>query len=204
MKVGSISTPHFIKKIVVATPLLLSPITGGGIANYHAADIFEKTTPQEKIIMVHDENVLSPKIKVGKEYIRPTVIVDKSENELYLYDSKGYLKSSFSVGLGKKTTPTKIGLRKVVGIESYPYKNAPKQTKRHQFPNDYGPKVIVLGIVDPKTGEVTGFNGEFIHGTNKPESIGKNESKGCVRMNNEEVKQLATELEIGQYVLIRE
>ena len=102
-----------------------------------------------------------------------------------------------------KSVPV-AAIRSRADIENYPYSKAPKQTKRHQSPNDYGPRVIVLGIVDTKTGEIIGFNGEFIHGTNKPESIGKNESKGCARMNNDEVKELAAKLEIGQYILIKE
>ena len=48
------------------------------------------------------------------------------------------------------------------------------------------------------------YNGEFIHGTDKPESIGKNQSKGCVRLNNADVENLAEWLSVGQYVLIRE
>jgi lipoprotein-anchoring transpeptidase ErfK/SrfK len=204
MKVSSISTPKFIKSLIVATPLLLSPVTNVAIAEQPNKDTFEKTIEQKHLITVHDENALAPSIKVGKEYIKPTVVVDKSENKLYLYNAEGYLKASYSVGLGKKSTPTKTGLRKIVAIESYPYSKAPIQTKRHQFPNDYGPRVIVIGIVDTETGKITGFNGEFIHGTNKPESIGKNESKGCVRMHNNEVKELAKILEVGEYVLIKE
>lgn len=39
-------------------------------------------------------------------------------------------------------------------------------------------------------GEAVGQERYGIHGTNDPASIGKNESLGCVRMNNEDVEQL--------------
>ena len=204
MKVGSVSVSKFVKNLVVATPLLLSSVTHVAATEHPNRDTFERNNELKQVIMIHDENALAPNLKVGKQSIKPTVVIDKSENKLYLYNSEGFLETSYSVGLGKKTTPTRTGLRKVVEIENYPYSKAPKQTKRHQSPNDYGPRVIVLGIVDTKTGEIIGFNGEFIHGTNKPESIGKNESKGCARMNNDEVKELAAKLEIGQYILIKE
>ena len=57
---------------------------------------------------------------------------------------------------------------------------------------------------DEETGKITGSNGEFIHGTDKPDSVGKSQSKGCVRLNNADVENLAEWLMVGQYVLIKE
>ena len=204
MKVSSISTPKFVKNILISAPLLLSPISNIAVAEQPSKDTFERTITQENVIKIHDTNVLAPNIKIGEQSVLPSIVIDKSENKLYLYNSEGYLEKSYTVGLGKTTTPTVVGIRKIVKIESYPYSKAPKITKRHQSPSEYGPNVIVVGIVDPKTGEITGYDGKFIHGTNKPDSIGKNESKGCVRMNNEDVKELASQLKAGQFVLIRE
>jgi len=41
-----------------------------------------------------------------------------------------------------------------------------------------------------------------IHGTNEPDSIGKAESKGCIRMKNEEVAELYDFLVVGSEVKI--
>jgi lipoprotein-anchoring transpeptidase ErfK/SrfK len=46
-------------------------------------------------------------------------------------------------------------------------------------------------------------DGFGIHGTIDPESIGKAESRGCVRMHNSDVEELFDLLEIGSEVLIR-
>ena len=107
------------------------------------------------------------------------------------------------IATGKKTTPTDKGIKKITWFENYPYREAPAISKRRKAPWDYGPKVIVLGFVDEKTGEVTHFNGEFIHGTNKPESIGTHASKGCIRMHNEDILELVEQLEKDMYVVFK-
>ncbi len=50
------------------------------------------------------------------------------------------------------------------------------------------------------TPEAQGFG---IHGTDDPQSIGKDESQGCVRLRNEEVEQLFTWVSVGTKVEIR-
>jgi lipoprotein-anchoring transpeptidase ErfK/SrfK len=42
-----------------------------------------------------------------------------------------------------------------------------------------------------------------IHGTNRPSSIGKRVSKGCIRMYNRDVENLARYVGIGTPVIIR-
>ncbi len=50
------------------------------------------------------------------------------------------------------------------------------------------------------TPEAQGFG---IHGTEDPQSIGKDESQGCVRLRNEDVEQLFTWVSVGTKVEIR-
>ena len=117
---------------------------------------------------------------------------------------RGYLDDVYPIASGKSSTPTKPALKVITGIEEYDYKSAPKSTKRYKNPKDYGTHLLNLSIVDPKTGKIIGSDGQFIHGTFKPECIGKKVSKGCIRVNNDVIDMLAENLEIGQYVLIRE
>ena len=87
-------------------------------------------------------------------------------------------------------------------IETYPYKTAPAATKRRKSPKDYGPKLIGLKLINPKTGS-TWVNGEFIHGNNDSSSIGKYASKGCIRMDNEVIKVLSAQVKAGDVVIIK-
>ena len=142
------------------------------------------------------EAITSPTFTIMNEY-------QGAKNKLYHFAEDGSIIKEYDVATGKKTTPTDKGIRMVTWVENYPYRSAPAISKRRKAPWDYGPKIIVIGVVDEKTGEVTHFNGEFIHGTNKPQSIGTNASKGCVRMRNEDVKELAAQMEKGMYVVIK-
>lgn len=169
-------------------------------------DVFEhiemaKQVPKPKPLFNFGK--INSNVKIAGERKRATIVVDTDKNKLYHFAEDGSIIKEYDVATGKKTTPTDKGIRMVTWVENYPYRSAPAISKRRKAPWDYGPKIIVIGVVDEKTGEVTHFNGEFIHGTNKPQSIGTHASKGCVRMYNEDVKELAAQMEKGMYVVIK-
>lgn len=153
-----------------------------------------------------DKSVLacapSPKITVAGEKKNAAIVVDLSQNVLYHYNDKGEAVAAYLVASGKKSTPTDKGLRIVTHIESYPYKSAPAGTKRRRNPGNYGPRIICLETVNPKTG-ARGKTGEFIHGNSNPKTLGKYASLGCIRMDNEVIKKLAREIKRGAFVLIK-
>ena len=144
----------------------------------------------------------SPKITVAGEKNLAAIVVDLSQNVLYHYNDKGEAVAAYLVASGKKSTPTDKGLRIVTHIESYPYKSAPAGTKRRRNPGNYGPRIICLETVNPKTG-ARGKTGEFIHGNSNPKTLGKYASLGCIRMDNEVIKKLAREIKRGAFVLIK-
>ncbi|HIS83246.1 TPA: L,D-transpeptidase [Candidatus Scatenecus faecavium] len=141
----------------------------------------------------------SPKVELAGEPKNAAIVVDLSKNVLYQYDVNGKATCAYLVASGKKSTPTKEGLRIVTHVESYPYKSAPASTKRRRKPWDYGPRVICLDTIDPETGK-RGRTGQFIHGNANPKSIGKHASLGCIRMDNEIIKKLAKEVKRGDLI----
>ncbi len=187
---------------IITVPLIATSQTKN--TEQPVKDIFEKTetvppkgTTNDSIL----EFAPNPKITIKGEEKVATIVVDLNKNYLYQYDKNGTPKSVYLIASGKKSTPTDIGVRVVSHVERWPYKSAPTTTKRHKNPNDYGPRAIILLKLDPKTGN-TSPTGEFIHGNNKPESIGKYASKGCMRMDNEVIKTLSLQLNRGDIVLI--
>lgn len=168
----------------------------------------QKTSNTSKVLDKHDATVLanapSAELEIAGQKKNASIVVDLSENRLYRYDEEGKAFEVYSVASGKKTSPTSTGIRKVSHIETYPYDKAPAGTKRRKSPKAFGPNILILTTIDPKTGKDLGSNGEFIHGNNNPASIGTYASHGCVRMDNEVIKQLAKEVKAGSYVLIQE
>lgn len=128
-------------------------------------------------------------------------VVDTSKNILYKYNDKGQAVIAYSVATGAKNTPTHKGVNIITHTETYPYKQAPAHTKRRKNPGAYGPRIIMLNVLDPKTGERT-ENGEFIHGNCNPSSLGQNASHGCVRMDNDVIKELSNQVKAGELVKI--
>lgn len=147
-------------------------------------------------------NAPSPAFVLQGEKKKAAIVVNLSENVLYQYDEKGNAVEAFLVATGKNSTPTDKGLRAVTHVETYPYRGAPVRSKRRRNPSAYGPKIIMLETVDPKTG-ARGVTGEFIHGNNNPKSLGHYASLGCIRMDNEIIKKLAKQVKRGQFVLIK-
>lgn len=143
----------------------------------------------------------SPKVKVCGENKNAKFVIDLTENVLYTYDEKGLPNYVYLIASGKPSTPTHSGVRVVSHVETHNYKTAPRGTKRRRNPNAYGPKIIILDILNTKTGERESI-GEFIHGNNDSTSIGKYASKGCMRMDNEVIKKISSDVKRGDIVII--
>lgn len=152
---------------------------------------------QEGIEFPSNEIIIAGKVK------KASIVVDLETNILYLYDTNGSPYKAYLIASGKKSTPTIRGVRKIRHFENYPYKSAPSSSKRRQNPKDYGPKIIYLETINTTTGENMGSNGQFIHGNNKISSLGKHSSKGCIRMDNEAILEVADFVKKQDYVLIK-
>lgn len=148
-------------------------------------------------------NAPSNKIMIAGEEKQARIVVSLKSNKLYLYDKDGNAEEVHSVASGAARTPTHKGIKKVSHIETYPYSTA-GGTKRKKNPKAYGPKILILNTVDPKTGQNKGSNGEFIHGNSNEASIGKYASHGCVRMHNDQIVRMAQMVSPGSYVLIQD
>jgi lipoprotein-anchoring transpeptidase ErfK/SrfK len=109
---------------------------------------------------------------------RRRIIVDLSDRHLYLLEDDKVVRG-FLVGIGKMLTRTPEGEYWII----------------NKAPNPGGPYgAYWMGLSK---------RGYGIHGTNNPGSIGKLVSKGCIRMYNEDVLQLASLVPIGTRVTIR-
>ncbi len=147
-------------------------------------------------------NAPSPKIEVVGKSLFAKLVVDIANNTLYKYDEDGFPLKAYLVATGARGNRTKSGLRIVTYKEKFPYKGAPANTKRILDPYPYGPYIIFLNAVNPKTGRQR-FVDQFLHGNGNERSIGKKVSHGCMRTNNKVMTQeLSKEVNRGDYVLL--
>ena len=130
------------------------------------------------------------------------VVVDKSDGVLKVYsgdaeDDEGKLVAAFPVTMGSKQYPLPIGKWKATTYAFLPpfkYQpailNNPKTDKELTLPPGPNGPVGVAWL--DLTKEHYG-----IHGTNEPQTIGRAESSGCIRMTNWDVLRLSRMLKPG-------
>jgi lipoprotein-anchoring transpeptidase ErfK/SrfK len=107
-----------------------------------------------------------------------SIVVSLSKRQLYLLKDKRVVRA-YPVGIGKILTGTPSGTFRII----------------NKAPNPGGPfGVMWMGLNKPHYG---------IHGTNDPQSIGKQVSKGCIRMYNPDVLELSRQVSVGTIVTIR-
>ncbi len=138
-------------------------------------------------------NVDAKKIRMGQKLkVVPgpfAAIVFLDQYELVVHLNGSFVKS-YRVGVGKDGT-TPVGTFAVKNKMVNPTYYGPEGVIAHDDPkNPLGERWIDIG------------DGYGIHGTIEPESIGKKESRGCIRMLNSEVEEVYDFLVIGSEVKI--
>lgn len=143
-------------------------------------------------------NLEGRSLRAGANIIVPRpggirIVIDMNENYLYVYQAaSGRFIKRYPIGstaYRERTPPGEYEILadgKMINPTWYPTR---------------GGKVIPSGHPDNPLGtRWMGFDKEYhlgIHGTNEPESIGKSESEGCIRMHNEDVEELFMLARIG-------
>jgi lipoprotein-anchoring transpeptidase ErfK/SrfK len=120
------------------------------------------------------------------------IVVDESEGWLKAYDGEDKLVAMFTVTTGSQHDPLPIGDWKVKGVAYNPpfafdpelFWDVPDSTEKQRLPP--GPNSPVGVVWIDLTKEHYG-----IHGTPVPETIGRTESHGCVRLTNWDAARLA-------------
>ena len=120
------------------------------------------------------------------------IVVSKSKGTLKAYDGAGKLVAMFTATMGSVHDPLPLGDWKILGVGKNP-------------PFNYNPALFWDAKADAKKAHLPpGPNGPVgvvwidlskehygIHGTPNPETIGRAESHGCVRLTNWDVARLA-------------
>lgn len=114
-------------------------------------------------------------VKVKPKYM---ILIDVETHRLYLFEDKICIKQ-YLVATGKYSTPTPIGLFKIVHKDTWG--------------EGFGGRWLGFNVPWGKYG---------IHGTIFPNSIGGATSHGCIRMWNKDVKELYKLVPHGTLVLI--
>ena len=125
-----------------------------------------------------------------------SVVIDLSEYEMIVH-AHGYYVTRFQVGNGRDDT-TPIGTFQVTDKVFDPTYYGPDGVIEHDDPaNPLGERWIAI---NDEQGSLDGYG---IHGTIDPSSIGRSQSRGCIRLRDSEIVSLYDLLTIGSEVIIR-
>ena len=114
----------------------------------------------------------------------PSIVVVKHDFRLYYLLDGAYVRD-WTVGLGAERSSTPLGT-----FEIRSKIRNPDWFPRQGVKIPYGNPRNILGSRWMGFRDTPGLSGFGIHGTTKPESIGRMESSGCVRMLKSEVEML--------------
>jgi L,D-transpeptidase ErfK/SrfK len=145
-------------------------------------------------------------ITVPNQYILPDaprtgIVVNLAERRLYYFPPGGKTVQTYPAGVGVKADATPLGVTRVVHKEDGPIWVPPPsiRAERPELPISIGP-----GPDDP-LGDYAlrlGWNNYLIHGTNKPDSVGRNVSHGCLHIYPEDIALLFKEVPVGTQVRV--
>lgn len=120
------------------------------------------------------------------------LVVDVPAYTITLYDGDEVVEQ-FPVGTAQETYPTPPGTYFITDLLQPPDPDTV-----------YGTYAYGLSGYSEVLTSFNGGDGQLgVHGTNKPESIGKQDSHGCVRLRNEDIEVLVPLLKLGTPVEIR-
>jgi lipoprotein-anchoring transpeptidase ErfK/SrfK len=128
-----------------------------------------------------------------------TVIIDTGNTFLYLVLNDGQA-MRYGIGVGREGF-TWSGEQTVARKTEWPDWRPPTEMLSRQ---PYLPRFMAGGPGNP-LGARAMYLGETeyrIHGTNKPDTIGKRVSSGCIRLTNEDVTDLYERVKVGAKVIV--
>jgi len=131
---------------------------------------------------------------------REGIVINLPELRLYLY-RPGEAPRSFPIGIGGEGKETPIGQTKIARKGAHPVW---VPTKSEHVENPDLPESVGPGPDNPM-GDFAlylAWTGYAIHGTNKPYSIGRRDSHGCIRMLPEDIDFLFRNAAIGTKVTV--
>ena len=144
---------------------------------------------------VSDQNWLRTLVMLGVGSEQPKaarIVVSKAAKTMKVYDAQEKLVAMFTVSTGSSKNPLPLGNWKILGTSFNPtYSYDPEvldsvedSGEKHQFPAGPNSPVGVVWIDLSK--EHYG-----LHGTPEPQTIGRAQSDGCVRLTNWDAARLA-------------
>jgi lipoprotein-anchoring transpeptidase ErfK/SrfK len=188
-----------VRQVVGNRLVIKASSTGAAVNRKSATELIRRkilnTTVATKVVVL-PVTVLRP--TVNESSFGKTIVVDKSERKLYLYNG-AKVQKTYRVAVGQPQYPTPLGQFKIVEKRYRPTWTNPGSAWATGMP-----AYIAPGPGNPLGTRAMNLSasGIRIHGTNKVGSIGTAASHGCIRMLMHDVEQLYDLVPVGTTVYV--
>ncbi|HKT19040.1 MAG TPA: L,D-transpeptidase family protein [Stellaceae bacterium] len=145
--------------------------------------------------------VVLPSFYLLPDAPRRGIVVNLAAQRLYYFPPKSGKVETFPIGIGVQGWATPAGMTRVVAKVKDPTWYPPPSI-RAQHPDL--PRAIPPGPDDP-LGDYAlrlGWSDYLIHGTNKPDSVGRRVSHGCLHLYPADIERLFNEVPVGTPVRV--
>ena len=142
------------------------------------------------------KNVAVPNMFILPDAPRTGIVINLAERRVFYFPPGGKTVETYPAGVGVQAGATPLGVTTVVRKEDGPVW-IPPPSIRAERPDL--PAAIYPGPDDP-LGDYAlrlGWTNYLIHGTNKPDSVGRNVSHGCLHIYPEDIERLFHEVPVG-------
>ncbi len=145
------------------------------------------------------KSITVPNFFIIPDAPRTGIVINLAERRIYYFPPGGKTVETYPAGVGVKADATPIGTTKVVLKEDGPVWRPPPSIRAER---PELPAAIYPGPDDPLGAYALrlGWNNYLIHGTNKPDSVGRNVSHGCLHIYPEDIERLFHEVPVGTQV----
>ena len=146
------------------------------------------------------------RITLPSRYLLPDgprrgIVINLVQQRLYYFSPDGRKVETHPIGVGVQGWSTPRGTTRVVTKEIHPSWYPPPSIRKEQ---PELPQVVPPGPDNP-LGDYAlrlGWPGYLIHGTNKPDGVGRNSSHGCIRLFPEDIEWLFSAVSVGTPVRV--
>lgn len=191
----------FLRAVMVAAVVILAPGTiavAQQIAAYTEDQAVSEPAPnEERPVEAYARQI----VPLHTSEAAGTIIVDTAERYLYLVQPND-LAIRYGIGVGRLGFQWS-GVERVSRKEEWPDWTPPAEMVGRQ---PYLPRFMAGGPGNPLGARALylGHTEFRIHGTNQPETIGHAVSSGCIRLDNADVIDLYSRVQVGAKVVVRQ
>lgn len=146
-----------------------------------------------------DQTLVIPTCWVLPSTKKEEVVINIPEMRLYRFYNKIGMVKTYPIGIGREGFETPVGISRVIARETDPTWTVPPSAIE-----SYGKIVVPAGPNNPLGRYWVGLSADHIgiHGTNNPWGVGRQVSRGCIRLYPEHIELFYNEVTEGTTVEI--